>query len=320
MDQLISVIIPVYNVDQYLSSCMECICRQTYKNIEIILIDDGSTDKSGWICDEWGKEDSRIIVIHKKNGGLSDTRNYGLDIASGQYIMFVDSDDLIAMDLIEHLYQTLIKHKAQVSICDLVHCYPDKPFEYISETNSTTYNTEDALCEVMYQTSFLYTMCAKLYKKELFDQVRFPVDSLFEDVAVMYKIFIQADVITYSNAKLYGYLHRKNSITTKKFSKHDCDIIQICQEQLDFAKNYSKKVYDAALSYQVVGALRIYLNAPMTDEFKNDIKMCETLIESNVKTVAKNSRCRSKLKISLWLFRINKRLLRRVYAHVDRWK
>lgn len=317
---LVSVIIPVYNVEKYLGACMTCVCNQTYKNIEIIMVDDGAKDSSGSMCDSWKKEDNRIRVIHKKNGGLSDARNAGITLATGEYIVFIDSDDLVSEKLVEHLYNTMIKYHAHISICDLVHCYPDKEFSYFDETKSLVYNAEDAICEMMYQTSFLYAAGAKMYRRELFDSINFPVGLLYEDVAIMYKVFANADAIAYSDAKLYGYLHRENSITTKKFNRRDCDIINICNEQLTFAIKYSPKVYKAAQAYQVVGALRIYLNAPNTDEFCDDIKKCEELIRLNGPVVAKDPRCRRKLKLSLILFRLNKRLLRSIYARVDRWK
>jgi len=320
MRPLISIIIPVYNVEKYLDKCMECICAQTYKNLEIIMVDDGSKDNSGYMCDTWKEKDSRIKVIHKKNGGLSDARNAGIDIMTGEYVTFVDSDDILAVNLIETLYINIKKYKSQISICDFVHCYLDKKFKYMQETFHKVYNAEDALCEMMYQTSFLVSACAKLYQTELFKNIRFPVGMLFEDAAIMYKIISQIKIAVYSNAKLYGYLHHNDSITTKKFSKSDCDITSICKEQLRFARNYSKKVYDAALAYQVASALRIYLNAPATVEFKREIAEAEAIIKKNCFYVLKNRHCRNKLRISLLLFTFCKPLMHIAYKYVDRWK
>lgn len=316
----ISVIIPVYNVKNYLDACMECVCKQTYKNLEIVIIDDGSNDSSGQMCDIWAKKDCRIRTVHKKNGGLSDARNSGIDIATGDYILFVDSDDLMSERLIEHLYKIIEKTDADIAICDAVHCYPGQAFIYVDETVCRILSSEEAMCEMMYQTSFLYAAWAKLYRRELFDNLKFPVGLLFEDVAIMYKVFAKANLIVYSNAKLYGYLHRANSITTSKFSRKNCDILSICNEQLSFAQAYSRKVYEAALSYQIVGALRIYLNAPRTIEFKKDLSECESIIKKNGNRVLRNVNCRKKLKISIILFRINKHILRIIYAYIDRWK
>lgn len=317
---LISIIIPVYNVEKYINNCMESVCRQTYQNLEIILVDDGAKDSSGNICDEWAKKDSRIVVIHKMNGGLSDARNVGIQAASGKYLMFIDSDDIVSELLVEHLYSGITEADAQISICDPVHLRPDEQPLYQHAKKQKYYNAEDALCEMMYQTSFLFSAWGKLYRAELFNDICFPVGLLFEDVAVMYKLFAKCEKIVYTDAKLYGYLHRENSITTAKFSKRDCDILGICKKQVAFAENFSPKVYKAAMTYQVVGALRVYLNASNSDEFQEEIQFCKKIIRQNIKNVLFNNRCRAKLRIALLLFCINENLMRRVYAHVDRWK
>ena len=126
MDELISVIVPVYNVEKYISRCIESIMKQTYKNIEIILIDDGSTDNSGKICDEYSLKDDRINVIHKKNGGLSDARNTGLDIAKGKYISLIDSDDFVSKFFIETLYNTCKNENCEIAICEYERVYEEK--------------------------------------------------------------------------------------------------------------------------------------------------------------------------------------------------
>lgn len=317
---LVSIIIPVYNVENYLDACLESVCNQTYKNIEVILVDDGSTDSSGRMCDDWSKKDDRIKVIHKANGGLSDARNAGLDVATGEYIEGVDSDDAVSPEITEQLMKAVLENNAEIVICDLVHIFPGEQKDFQVGTEMKVFTAEDALCEMMYQKSFLYTFWGKIYKKSLLDGVRFPVGMLYEDVAVMYKIFCKASRIVYFDAKLYGYLHRENSITTKKFSKRDCDILQICQEQVDFAKGYSPKVYDAAIAYQATGAFRIYLNAPDTEEYQTYIDESTVIIKQYGRDVLKNQNVRLKTKVAILLFYISKRLLKVIYAHVDRWK
>ena len=123
---IVSVIVPVFNVEKYLDKCIESLIKQKLKDIEIILVDDGSTDLSGKICDEWKTKDSRIQVIHKKNGGLSDARNVGVELAKGKYIGFVDSDDYVSDDMFQILYQNIEKENADISICGMYHCYADK--------------------------------------------------------------------------------------------------------------------------------------------------------------------------------------------------
>lgn len=317
---LISIIIPVYNVENYLDQCIHSVVNQTYRNLEIILVDDGSTDYSGQICDVWAEKDRRIRVIHKQNGGLSDARNVGLDAANGKYIAAIDSDDTVSTEITEHLWEIVEKNDSEIAICDLVHCYPGKPPVFQSGTKERIFSVEDALCELMYQKSFLYAFWGKIYKKSLLDDIRFPVGKLFEDVAIMYKIFSKANHIVYSDAKLYGYLHRDNSITTKAFTKRDCDILQICQEQVDFAQDYSPKVYNAALAYQVVGAFRIYLNAPTDADFEDELKTCKKIIQSNGVKVLLNKNVRNKTKGAILLYFCNPGLMRIIYKKIDRWK
>lgn len=317
---LISIIIPVYNVEKYLDACLESVCKQTYKNIEIILVDDGSTDLSGKMCDNWAANDKRIKVIHKTNGGLSDARNAGIEAATGEYIEAIDSDDIVSPEITEHLWRIAEESGSDVAICDLVHWYAGERPIFQKETKEMIFSAEDALCEMMYQKSFLYAFGGKIYKKSLLDDVRFPVGMLFEDVAIMYKIISKCAKIVYSDAKLYGYLHRGDSITTKQFSKRDCDILQICQEQVNFAKGYSKKVYDAAIAYQVTGAFRIYLNAPSGDEYKNELQICKQIIRKNGLKVISDRKTRKKTKAALALFYTSPNLLRRIYRKIDRWK
>ncbi|WOO38857.1 glycosyltransferase family 2 protein [Anaerocolumna sp. AGMB13020] len=317
---LISVIVPVYNVEKYLDACVSSICNQTYSNLEIILINDGSRDSSGLLCNEWTEKDERIIVIHKENGGLSDARNAGLKAAKGNYITFVDSDDVISESMLEQLYEKMTLNQADISICDPVHCYSGKPVIYRKETKVVVYTAEDAMAEMMYQTSFLFSAWGKLFKRELFAAIEFPIGLLFEDVAIMYQVFSKTKSIVYFNAKLYGYLHRENSITTNHFSKRDCDILDICKGQVEFSKKYSKDVYKAAKAYQVVGALRVYLNAPNDKSYDKVKEKCEDIIQKGFQEVLKNSHCRSKLKLSLLLYAVNKSLMKKVYVRIDRWK
>lgn len=320
MNPLISIIVPVYNVEKYLDSCLKSLCNQSYKNIEIILVDDGATDNSGKMCDDWTKKDSRIVAYHKKNGGLSDARNYGIPYANGDIIAFVDSDDIVSENMISYLYDLMVKEDADISICDPAHFYPDKENKFEEGTFTKSFNSEDAICEMLYQTSFLVSAWAKLYKKSVFNDVLFPVGMLFEDSAVMYKLFYNVNKVAYGNGKLYGYMHRENSITTAQFSKRDLDILTICKEMRDFAKDKSERIQNAVMSYSVVGALRVFLNAPKTDEYKDVIKESETFIKENGNRILRDPYCRRKLKISILLFKTSKKLMREIYSRVDRWK
>lgn len=319
MEELISVIIPVYNVENYLEKCIDSVLKQTYKEMEIILVDDGSTDTSGKLCDKYRNLDHRIKVYHKKNGGLSDARNYGIHYATGKYITFIDSDDIVYKDLISELYFLIKEYKADISICDPIHIFNNREYYFLPRTRIEVFNKQQSIKELLYQRSFLVSAWGKLYSKEIFDNIKFPKGMLFEDVAIMYKLFYSSKKIIYSDAKYYGYMHRENSITTKNFSKSDLDILKICDDLTFFAKKNPE--YDAAVrAYTVNANLRVFLNAPQDNFYKPYITNCKKYIAKNKQKVLKDKKIRKKLKCALVLFSINKRLLRYIYPHINRWK
>lgn len=212
MKDLISIIVPVYNVEEYLEKCIDSILNQTYKNLEIILIDDGSSDNSANICDQYEKKDSRVKVIHKKNSGMSDARNTGMKIANGEYIGFVDSDDYIKQDMIENLYNLLKKNKADISIC--AYELLDKNKKPSAKLNGKIYsfNNIDAIQELL-KSKLITSHCwNKLYKKQLWETIQFPIGRKFEDMAVMHLVFEKAKKIVYKNEIGYYYIKRSNSI------------------------------------------------------------------------------------------------------------
>lgn len=318
IEELISIVVPVYNVEKYLDSCIKSILNQTYNNIEIILVDDGATDLSGQICDTYRELDHRIKVIHKKNGGLSDARNEGKNIATGSYIMFIDSDDTVNFDLIEYLYNLLKKGNADIAISDLLHCYPDKEISYISESKCCFLKSEKAINEMFYQHSFLVSACGKLYKRELFNTISFPNGILFEDVAIMPLLFEKCKIIAYGNAQKYGYRHRENSITTNKFTKKDLDILKISDDlyQRYISNSHLKK---AARAYRITANLRVYLNAPNTTEYNSVINECKRTITRDWVSTFFDFNIRKKLRFSLILFLFGRTTMLKIYSHVDRW-
>lgn len=218
---LISVIVPIYKVEEYLNKCVDSIIYQTYQNLEIILVDDGSPDKCGSICDEYALKDKRIIVIHKENGGLSDARNVALDICKGKYVTFIDSDDYISSEYVEYLYDLLKDNNADLSICD---------FEYVSETGKKFRECNyDGLVKVMSKKEALSELCkginftnsawGKLYLTEHFKDIRYPKGYLFEDIPTTYKLFLKCDRIVFGRKAEYYYLYRTNAISRSQFTE-----------------------------------------------------------------------------------------------------
>ena len=212
MRHLISVIVPVYNVEQYLKECIHSILKQTYQNFEMILVDDGSTDRSGEICDEYSLKDERIKVIQKVNGGLSSARNTGIEEAKGSFFAFIDSDDYIDKVFLEALYHQLMEKDADICECSFFRLKHNK---LIPERlfHSETLDNETAVRRLFASPyeSFVVTW-NKLYKKSLFEKIRFPEGKLQEDEFTTYKLLYQSRKIAYVNQNLYIYRIRENSI------------------------------------------------------------------------------------------------------------
>ena len=216
--KLVSIIVPVYNVENFLDVCIKSIIRQTNKNIEIILVDDGSTDNSGVICDKWADIDERIKVIHKKNGGLSDARNEGLRVAKGEYIVFVDSDDFINENLVRYCLEIIKKEDADIVT-----------FEYqMVEENCNTWVEEEEngsvesitgqglLCEILKNKEGYVVAWNKFYKRNIWNELRFPFEKIHEDEFVIADVMLAAKKVVVSNQKLYYYRQRKGSIMSSR--------------------------------------------------------------------------------------------------------
>lgn len=239
MSQKISIIIPIYNVEHYLKRCLDSVINQKYDDLQIILVDDGSTDGSGLICDEYCKKDSRIQVVHKENGGLSDARNVGLNIAFGDYIMFIDSDDYVSKDFCSCSISDANKTGADIVVFGYTNVYEDYTIEScILKENEKVYSFEDALLMLQNGTmsSFAWN---KLYKSSLFKNgIRYPKGKVYEDVGTTYLLFANAKKIFWSSANLYYYQRRNDSITGKKFNVKDTmDWFRLSLERFNYIKN-----------------------------------------------------------------------------------
>lgn len=219
---LITVIVPIYNVENYLKKCLNSIINQQYKKLEILLIDDGSTDLSGKIADEYAVKDNRIKVVHKENGGLSDARNYGLKIMTGEYVTFIDSDDYVTEDYISYMYGLLEKtnFKASLALCSLINVYSSTD-RLQDNGNQTEVVLSGKKCIEMMCYHDLVDTCAyaKLGKRELYTNDFFPKGKLFEDIGSTYKLFLQCDKVACGFKGKYYYVIRPNSIVTSEIGR-----------------------------------------------------------------------------------------------------
>lgn len=237
-EKLISIIIPVYKVEQYLNECIESVLNQSYKNLEIILIDDGSPDNCGKICDEYAKIDKRIKVVHKENGGLSSARNTGLDIANGEYISFIDSDDYVSKKFIKVLYDLCERNNADIAMCDYIR-FTDK-VEDIKTNIEIKRFTSLEMQENIYSREGVKNVVVwnKLYKKYIYDELRFPAGKINEDEFTTYKAFnIAPNDIVVTNEPLYYYRYNENGIMGRTFNEKRLDALEAYREKNIFIKS-----------------------------------------------------------------------------------
>lgn len=227
LNDLISVVVPVYNVEKYLSRCLESILNQTYQNIEILLINDGSTDKSEIICNNYKNIDDRIKVINKINGGLSDARNTGILNANGKYICFVDSDDYIHPEFISRMYYLMIEMDAQIVSCNMLK-FSKYPVQLKNDNSDfEIYNNIEAIKSSLYEKKIDNSVCNKLFDINLFNDIKFPVGKYFEDLATTYKLFLKSNKIIHLNTFLYFYYQNSQSIMHTYNEKKIDDLFDI---------------------------------------------------------------------------------------------
>ena len=319
---LISVIVPVYNMEKYLAHCMDTILNQTYRNLEIILVDDGSTDMSVQMCDDYAKTDSRVKVIHKINGGLSDARNAGLKIATGEYIGYVDSDDWIEYDMYEKMYNACLENEAQVAVCrysceeDNIYITGLKDGNKQNEFNpcSPVSLTRDELLDIYicgHEEYIIYnSVWSKLFRRDIVDDLIFPKGHNSEDIVYTTKAFCRLKKAVYINTPLYHYVvDRAGSIMNeaseqKIFTRMFRDEIPFWREHIEYiTQNVSKQKGELAAYYFWRRLLFYYVDAKnkgqksiackIADEILNDRDAIKSVYSS--KLVSKGDKARMKL-------------------------
>lgn len=311
MKPIISIIVPIYKVEKYLKRCIESILNQSLSDFELILVDDGSPDKCGDICNEYERIDNRIKVIHKQNGGLSDARNAGLDIAQGEFIGFIDSDDFIHKDMYLILYNTIIN-----SGCNIVQCkfkYFSKEEELntniINDGKYTVYNNIDAIEEIINNKNLNTNTWNKLYRRELFNNIRFPKGKIHEDEFVTYKVFYKANSVGYINKELYYYFSNSNGIMKNLNINSKFDWIEAIEGRNKFLLRVNeKKLFDKSNIYLFfyLIKLRYEINKSNNlDDKEEKYKLVNKKIKDSLKLI-NNKSCYSNLnKIVISLMKIN---------------
>lgn len=224
-EPLISVIVPVYNVEAYLDRCLRSLVEQTLGDLEIILVDDGSTDTSGDLCDAWAKRDERIVVIHKKNGGLSDARNAGAAQARAPYLGFVDSDDYLAPTMYEVLYESLCKEQADIAVCGVCDKYADHE-EIPAEICYSVMTPPEVLSDIFLNKTLMVGVPPRLYPAWLINEVPSPVGKAHEDAFIVVDLFCRVDRIVVDTQPLYFYCHNEGTITSSSYGQASLDSIE----------------------------------------------------------------------------------------------
>lgn len=283
----ITVIVPVYKVEPYLVQCIDSILAQTFSDFEVILVDDGSPDRCGEICEAYQLKDKRISVIHKKNGGLSDARNTALDRMKGRYVTFVDSDDYIAPKMLENTYRLIKQYNADI----VMNAYynVDRDGRKIKNYNGSCFNilnSKQAIRTVLEMKKTSVIACAKLYSRNVYDKIRFPVGKTAEDAFVIVKVLEQADTIIYDSNAYYYYVARADSITNQEYHKNFDEIeayrnnFDLVKEKYPTLKKYVRFRYFVAIN----SVLRKMMDAKL--EFRDpDFQMLRKIIFKNIMEV-----------------------------------
>ena len=314
MDEKISVIVPVYNVEQYLERCVDSIINQTYKNLEIILVNDGSTDNSGKLCDELAKRDDRIRVIHKENGGLSDARNTGIEEAEADLIGFIDSDDYIDENMYELLIDNLRETNADLSMCGHYDVYNNVSEAQVTEKKTWTLSPEEAIKMVMEAKVLSVTAVNKLYKKSLFSDLKFNIGKIAEDAFIMIKLLDKCNIVVATNEKKYYYVHRENSITTQKFSTKFLNVIEAYEQNKEIILEKYPELKEVA-QMRMNWAYFYVLDRLLLDKEYNDKKLENKLIsylKDYSKSILTDSLFTKGRKIGFVALLLNRNLYRKI--------
>lgn len=314
---LISIVIPVYNVQDFLEECLKSVINQTYTNLEVILIDDGSTDASSDICKRYVQVDSRVYLYRQDNQGLSAARNQGIKLSTGKYIMFVDSDDFITEDCVSFLYR-LIKdnfNHCKMSMCSH-YVLKNGRMRALGDNSQGLMDAKDCIRDMCYRNIVDTSAWAKLYDKTLFADISFPVGLKFEDIGTIYKLFIKSGVVAYSFKPKYYYRIRANSITTNNFSMSKLDLIvntdKMAEEVLQLYPELAKAVLCRRV-YSRFSTLNQMTNLDTYTEIKQNII---NFIKENSLNILIDNKVSLHDKVAIGLLLINIRLYEYIWRKI----
>ncbi|MEW9501068.1 glycosyltransferase family 2 protein [Jeotgalibacillus marinus] len=309
MKPIISIIVPVYNVENHLRKCLDSLLAQTLTNFEVIVVNDGSTDRSGKICDEYSVKDMRIKVIQKENGGLSSARNVGIKAAEGQYIGFVDGDDRIDVNMYENLYRQSIDTKSDISVCTLGREIDGTLVNEEKEKLVKEMDNVEAMRELFKGDLYRFSVCNKLFKKHCFENVQFPEGRIHEDLSTTYRLFANSNKTVFNNHIGYIYVKRKDSILTSQFSEKRLDSFTGWNEILLFMNKKYPQLYSeilAAFTFWCVDNMYYIINQVETKEKKREyLNVIQKNVKKNYISIMKNYDLSLKYKYLITLINYN---------------
>lgn len=314
---LISIIVPVYNVRGYLEECLNSLISQNYPKLEFVLVDDGSTDGGGVFLDEFSKKDARVRVFHQENRGLSAARNRGILESKGEFITFVDSDDFIAADYVQYLYTMCARNQARMAICAIRELTTKgREINYGAEYDEKVMSTEEALGRMLREEGFNVSAYAKLYRKDLFENVTFPENAVHEDLGTTYKLVQKCPRVVYGPEAKYVYRKRSGSISNEEFSEKKFDIITLTDAMCDEIEKsfpYLLNTVNLRRVHARFSVLRQMLNAKNLSELQREQENeLVRWLRENRKFVTKNPVATGRDKIAMysllagkWAFKIS---------------
>lgn len=316
----VSIIVPVYNVEKYLDKCILSLVNQTYKNIEILLIDDGSTDLSGVMCDDYARQYSNIKAFHKKNGGLSSARNFGMQYVTGQYVAFVDSDDYVESYYIERLINPIldstINSAIDMVICNHINESPDgRPLGkgFIRQSQPEYMTAQTALEAMCYGYKFGASACEKIISEKIARSFPFPEGKIYEDLATMFYMIAASKNIVFLGTPMYHYVQRNYSIRRSAWTSSVTDIIDAAQSLLSYISTNYPSIYDAGAYRFFIAANEYYLRAFYELDYINLINNVRSNLKLLWPNIAKNRSVNTLQKIRCWMMAYTPQLYRILY-------
>lgn len=322
-NELISIIVPVYKVEKYLERCVKSIQKQTYTNLEIILVDDGSPDRCGQLCDEFAKLDKRIKVYHKENGGISDARNYGIDKATGEYIGFVDSDDYIHESMYEKLYEAIKKSGTMISECGLTRVYKNtlRP-HYEGKDYFLVLDKQEYLKEFLENRKVYGSVWCKLIHRDIVKKIKFSVGMIYEDALYNLELIKNVDKFTLISDSYYYYYIREDSYTTKPFNNRSMDYIDVIEKISEYTLVNFPEFKEQLLTRVAFAYVSIFNQLIEVDNYKNkkEYKILKNKLKSIRLEIISSKNVPKNLRIAFLLLSINEKLYKFVLSKYKKYE